>query len=121
MYWWHPNEAHNGYLELFLNLGWLGIALFTAIVVTGYRNVISALMTDPDSGRIRLAYFVVGIMFNFTESGFRMIDPVWLLFLLTAVVVPGVEVPHPSNYAVTQDEHWLEVDNSFDSRSTEIV
>src|SRR5260370_24790907 len=21
LYWWHPNEAHNGYLEVFLNLG----------------------------------------------------------------------------------------------------
>ncbi|HKV82885.1 MAG TPA: O-antigen ligase family protein [Candidatus Sulfotelmatobacter sp.] len=122
MYWWHPNEAHNGYLELFLNLGWVGIALFATIVVTGYRNVITALMTDPDFGRIRLAYFVVGIMFNFTESGFRMIDPVWLLFLLTAIVIPGDEVSHVSDYAISKNEHWLEADNSFDDGSpTEAV
>jgi exopolysaccharide production protein ExoQ len=121
MYWWHPNEAHNGYIELFLNLGWLGVALLAAIVVTGYRNVITALMTDPDFGRIRLAYFVVGIMFNFTESGFRMIDPVWLLFLLTAIVVPSDEVSHLSDYAAFQNEHWSEVHNSFDGGSTEVV
>src|SRR6266850_1226315 len=21
--WWHPNEAHNGYIEVYLNLGWI--------------------------------------------------------------------------------------------------
>jgi len=121
MYWWHPNEAHNGYIELFLNLGWLGVALFAAVVVTGYRNAVTSLVTDRDLGRIRLAYFVVGIMFNFTESGFRMIDPIWLLFLLTAIVVPGDEVSQAKDYATAQNEYWLEVDNSFDAESTEAV
>src|SRR6266853_4428150 len=34
MYWFRPNEAHNGYLEVFLNLGWIGVALLAILIVT---------------------------------------------------------------------------------------
>ena len=34
------NSAHNGYLEIYLNLGWIGVGLLTAIILTGYRNMI---------------------------------------------------------------------------------
>lgn len=88
-YWWHPNEAHNGYIEVYLNLGWIGVFLLAVLIVTGYRNVALALRCDPDAGRLRLAYFVVGLVYNFTEAGFRMLDPVWITFLLAIIAVPG--------------------------------
>jgi exopolysaccharide production protein ExoQ len=114
IYWWHPNEAHNGYIEIFLNLGWFGIALFFIVLATGYRNVIAALRRNPDSGGIRLAYFVGGIMYNFTESAFRIIDPVWLFFLLTAMVVPEVATTPVSDYDNAYDEHPPDIDRIFD-------
>jgi exopolysaccharide production protein ExoQ len=27
IHWWHPNEAHNGYIETYLNLGIVGCVL----------------------------------------------------------------------------------------------
>jgi O-antigen ligase len=89
MYWWHPRQAHNGYIEVYLNLGWLGVVLLGVILVAGYRNVIAALRADSDSGRLRLAYFVAAVCYNFTESAIRMLNPVWIFFLLAAVTVPG--------------------------------
>jgi exopolysaccharide production protein ExoQ len=89
IYWWHPNEAHNGYLEVFLDLGWIGIGLLAVVMVTGYRNIISAFRRDPDAGGLRLAYFVTGIAYNFTESAIRIMHPVWIFFLLAAIAVPG--------------------------------
>ena len=88
MYWWHPNEAHNGYLEVFLNLGWIGVALIGLVMVKGYRNVISAFRRDPDVGSLGLTYFVVATTYNFTEAGFRMMDPIWIIFLTAITVVP---------------------------------
>jgi exopolysaccharide production protein ExoQ len=93
LYWWHPNQAHNGYLEVFLNLGWIGVTLLGVLMVTGYRNVIVVFRRDPDAGQLRLAYFVVGVVYNFTEAGFRMMTPVWILLLLATAVVP--ELPSP--------------------------
>src|SRR5437879_429202 len=93
IYWWHPNEAHNGYLEVFLNLGWIGVALIGLVMVTGYRNVIAAFRREPDAGSLKLAYFVVAATYNFTEAGFRMMDPIWIIFLLAITVVPEIPVP----------------------------
>jgi O-antigen ligase len=90
LFGWHPNEAHNGYLEIYLNLGWIGILLYATVIVIGYRNVMRALRLDPESGRLRLAYFFVGVAYSFTEAGFRMMNPVWVAFLLAIIAVPLV-------------------------------
>ena len=88
IYWWRPNEAHNGYLEVFLNLGWMGVVLFALVLATGYRNVISAFRRDPHTGGLRLAYFVAGAAYGFTEVAFRPMNPVWVVFVLAIIAVP---------------------------------
>jgi exopolysaccharide production protein ExoQ len=92
MYWWHPNEAHNGYLEVFLNLGWTGVALIGLVMVTGYRNVIAAFRREPGAGSLRLTYFLVAVTYNFTEAGFRMMDPIWIIFLTAITVTPEATI-----------------------------
>ena len=87
-YWWHPNQAHNGYLEVFLNLGWLGVALLSFVIAWGYRNVLGALRRNPEAGGLRLAFFVVALVYNLTEAAFRVMHPVWIAFLLAVAVVP---------------------------------
>ncbi len=81
-------EAHNGYIEVFLNLGWIGIILLFVVIVTGYRNIIALFRRDSDAGRIRLALFVAGLLYSLTEAGFRMMGPIWIAFLLATVAVP---------------------------------
>jgi O-antigen ligase len=87
-YYWHPNQAHNGYLEVFLNLGWMGVALLGLIMVWGYRNVIGAFRQDQEAGRLRLAYFVVAVVYNLTEAAFQVLHPLWIAFLLAITVIP---------------------------------
>jgi len=84
------NEAHNGYLEVYLNLGWIGVTLLALLLVTGYRNVLAFFRRDPDAGRIRLAFFLVAIIYNFTEAGFRMMSATWIAFLVATTAVPEV-------------------------------
>ena len=88
IYWWRPNEAHNGYLEVFLNLGWTGVTLLALVIATGYRNIVSAFRRDPHTGGLRLAYFVAGTAYGFTEAAFRMMSPVWIVFVLAIIAVP---------------------------------
>jgi O-antigen ligase len=89
IYWWHPNEAHNGYLEIFLQLGWIGIALLMVVILTGYRNAYRKWRADPSVGSLCLAYFFVALVYNFTEAAwFKILAPVWLFFLLGVVGEP---------------------------------
>jgi exopolysaccharide production protein ExoQ len=88
-YSWQPNQAHNGYLEIFLNLGWVGVALLALVIGTGYRAVLAGYRQNPSMGSLMLAYFVIGVVYNFTEAAFfRIMAPAWILFLLAITRTP---------------------------------
>jgi heme/copper-type cytochrome/quinol oxidase subunit 4 len=87
-HWWRPNEAHNGYLEVYINLGWVGVALLGLLMVTGYGNVLGMLRHDPETGSLKLAYLVVAAIYSLTEAGFRMMDLMWIFFLFATIAVP---------------------------------
>ena len=80
-------EAHNGYLEVFLNLGWFGIGLLGVMLLKGYARIWQSYRRDPSISSLNMAFFTAAVVYNFTEAGFRMLNPIWSLFLL-AVVCP---------------------------------
>jgi O-antigen ligase len=80
------NEAHNGYLETYISLGWVGVLLLAVMIVTGYRNMIATFRRNPDAGRFRLALFLTVIVSSFTEAAFRTIGIGWFAFLLATMV-----------------------------------
>jgi exopolysaccharide production protein ExoQ len=94
--WWHPEilvtEAHNGYIEVYLNLGWIGIGLISSILITGYRRAIAAFRLNPSVGSLMLAYVMVSAVYSLTEAGFRMLDPIWLFLLLAIIGSSGVSL-----------------------------
>jgi exopolysaccharide production protein ExoQ len=91
LYWWRPNEAHNGYLEIYLNLGWMGVVLLAVFLAKGYRRTFAAWLSDTSTGNLRLAYFCVGLVYNFTEAAFlKMLAPAWIFFLFAIVAVPTI-------------------------------
>lgn len=89
MYWWKPNEAHNGYIEVYLDLGWIGLTLLAFLFATGYPAIISAVRRSKDEGGLRLALFFTAIVYNCTESAVRIMHPAWICLLLALVTVPG--------------------------------
>jgi exopolysaccharide production protein ExoQ len=81
-------EAHNGYLEVYLNLGWVGVAFLAGLLSTGYRNIVRLLDRDPEAGRLGLGLFVIAVVYNFTEAGIRTTDPMWIAFILAITALP---------------------------------
>jgi O-antigen ligase len=80
-----PHEAHNGYIEMYLNLGWIGVALIALVLGQGYQRSVRAFRHDPGLGALLLAYVVTAVTYNITEAGFRMLDPAWFFLLLSVV------------------------------------
>jgi len=87
------NEAHNGYLEIFLNLGWVGVGLLAVIIVAGYQKVIAALRANPDTGSLYLAWFVAALLASLTEAGFRMLSLPWIFFLFSIIAASTSPAP----------------------------
>jgi exopolysaccharide production protein ExoQ len=102
-------EAHNGYLEIFLNLGWVGVLLLATLIVTGYKNVTRAMHRDSRSGGVRMAMCIVVITYALTEAGFRMMSMTWISFLLVTAAVPQLRVKKAlsASHAVMLDEEEL--------------
>jgi len=89
--WWHPNQAHSGYIETYLNLGIVGVMLIGILVWSAYRKNRFELESDRTFGSFGLAYLPVFLLYNVTEAAFKGPHPIWLLFLLCAVKSPGFD------------------------------
>jgi O-antigen ligase len=92
--WWHPEilvpEAHNGYIEVYLNLGWVGLGLISIVLISGYRRAIAAFRMNPSVGSLTLAYLIPAAVYSVTEAGFRSLDPIWAFLLLAMLTSTGV-------------------------------
>ena len=71
----------------------VGVILLSLIVITGYWHIKRAFCQDSSHDPFKLAAFLVGLAYNLTEAGFRMADPVWIMFLLATFAVTS-EVVH---------------------------
>jgi exopolysaccharide production protein ExoQ len=92
-YWWHPTEAHNGYLETYLDLGLVGNVILLGIIMSSIGAAFRNLITKFDYGSLQLALLIVTVLYNVTESAFRPDLLMNLLFLLAAIELPvGVAV-----------------------------
>jgi exopolysaccharide production protein ExoQ len=88
---WRPYQAHNGYLEVYLNLGAVGLTLLVVFLLNSYRRIWRPGKT-LDFLSLSLAIWTVTLLRNMTEASF-LIGPQWVLLLLGSVVVPGRTVP----------------------------
>ncbi len=90
-------EAHNGYLEVYLNLGWIGVSLFACLLIDGYRKIVAGMRWDPTTGGLRLAFFVTVLIEGLTEAPFRMMTVTWFAMLWALLSAPkGASPPNPA-------------------------
>jgi O-antigen ligase len=78
-------EAHNGYLEVYLNLGWIGVFLFAFLLIAGYRRLIAAVGRDPAVSSLGLAFFIGVLIEGLSEAPFRM-QAATMFCLLWAII-----------------------------------
>jgi len=87
---WAINEAHNGYLEVYLNLGFIGVFLILLYMAAVYRNIFKKLRPFSSIGSLTLAIWTAFAFHNTTEADFRT-GLMWFVFVLAALAVSGVE------------------------------
>jgi exopolysaccharide production protein ExoQ len=85
------NEAHDGYLEVYLNLGVVGVGLIVLILINGYRRAAAAFQRNSALGSLLIAYVLTAAIYSATEAGFRMLDPIWFCLMLSVVLAGRID------------------------------
>jgi exopolysaccharide production protein ExoQ len=81
-------QSHNGYLEVYLNGGLLGVCLLILVLASTGRTVRRELLKGTSYGALRYMFFILVIVFNFTEAVFNRFSHIWFVFILVAMEYP---------------------------------
>jgi exopolysaccharide production protein ExoQ len=109
----YVSEAHNGYIEVYLNLGAVGVSLIILILVDGYRRSVAAFRIDPSSSSLMLAYVLTVPIYSYTEAGFRMLDFAWGFLILAIIVASRISEPSRRKRSTIQPQLSLIRDASW--------
>ena len=88
---WTPNEAHNGYLETYLNLGLVGVFMLFGLIVATFRKIRFDLLRNPVWGRYELGFLATIVFYNLTEATFKGLSLTWFVFFIVTMKYPSVE------------------------------
>ena len=83
--WWQPNQAHNGYLETYLNLGVVGLLLLIGLLIATFWKGRREFLRNFEFGRFRLALLAAVVAYNWTEAVFKNISAIWFVFYIIAL------------------------------------
>jgi len=87
-------QAHNGYLETYLNCGVLGLTLLLAMIFFTGARVRRQLLRQDSYGALMFLFFVVAVVYNWTEAMFNGLSLIWFILLIAALDCPQQD-PEP--------------------------
>jgi O-antigen ligase len=85
-YWFRLNEAHNGYIETYLNEGLIGLFLLAALLIFALRKIKRDILHEEGVyPGLRLAVLVIALFYNWTEAAFDRPGLVWFVMLVAVI------------------------------------
>ncbi len=83
---WKPNQSHNGYIGIFLELGLLGLLFMVLTIISCIKTNALNLYHNYTWSSLKIALIIIIILNNFTESIFlKGYHGLWFIFLLFSV------------------------------------
>jgi exopolysaccharide production protein ExoQ len=104
-------EAHNGYLEVLLDRGWVGVVLVSMFVLSSCRKAQRLLPHDYDWGALSISFLIVALVHNVTESSINSfgspLTAVLLFFSITSTTYRVGRVQQASRNALERASRTL--------------
>jgi len=101
-----PGGSHNSYLDIYLDLGLIGLSLLIALLIATFWKIRLELFRNFEWGRYRLAFLAAVVLRGWTESSFTQASPLWFVFYIIAMDYPLTHLPtaRPSVWAARSQE-----------------
>jgi O-antigen ligase len=74
-------QAHNGYLETYLNGGLVGVGLLVILLFSAYRKIRKQLVLGASEGSIRFVILLSAVIYNNSEASFNKVGVLWVVTL----------------------------------------
>jgi O-antigen ligase len=87
-FYYSLNEAHNSYLETYLNSGLIGVVLLGALLLSAGIRIKQEAMKSESFGAFRLGCFLPLLFYGYTEAFMNRLGVLWLLFILVIIRYP---------------------------------
>ena len=82
---WVAFSAHNGYLEVYLAGGFVGVTFLGIMLLAIGLRIQAALAQGDEFAVVRFSAYVATLIANFSETNFACMTPLGFLFLLVAI------------------------------------
>ncbi len=83
-------SAHNGYLDIYLDGGFIGLILLFCVLFARGSWLIANLDVNRYQ-RLRFAVLIIAIVYNLSESTFARLTPMWFTTLLVLIDFPPLK------------------------------
>ena len=84
--WGYPGQAHNGWVDIYNEIGLVGLALVVVMLLNHAWTLIRLTRTAPEAARFHWALFIGLVLSNSAESLIlRFTHPVWLVFVVSLI------------------------------------
>ena len=98
-YYFHPNQAHNGYLETYLNGGLIGVCLLIAVIVSTGSKLKKEMLLGSNFGILCFSFLVILVFSNWTEASFNKLCLQWIILIASALNYSLSNMSIPRNLA----------------------
>jgi len=77
------NQAHNGYLEVYIQTGIISLLLLICAVVLAVKNLKKGLLEESDYALLLFSFLITILIRNWTEATFNKLTISWFIFILS--------------------------------------
>ena len=82
-------QAHNGYLETYLNGGVVGTGLLGLLLLAAYWRARREMLLGGSASRIGFTLVLIAIVYNFSEASFNKLNLLWFATVLAIMGYRG--------------------------------
>jgi exopolysaccharide production protein ExoQ len=83
----HLNEAHNGFLEVYLEMGLIGVFLLVIFLIAAYKSICRRLTNSSDLAILGAATWITLVFYNMSEAAFEG-GLLWMMLLFATISIP---------------------------------
>jgi exopolysaccharide production protein ExoQ len=87
-----PKQAHNGYLEIYINLGIIGLMFLLFAIYRSYRKLMKSFSESDPIFSFNISFFITYLVYNLTEATFLFnLSSLWFVFLFVVFFKAQIE------------------------------